>query len=227
AAGASIIDIGGMSSRPGAEVISVEEELKRVLPKIEAIVQDFPNVIISVDTVQSEVAKATVAAGARIVNDISAGSIDPKMYATVADLDVPYILMHMQGTPKSMQLQPHYEDVKQEVLDFLIREVGKLKALDIKDIIIDPGFGFGKSLEDNYALLRHLHLFQILECPILAGVSRKSMIYKYLDIPVEEALNATSVLNLVALQQGARILRVHDVQEAMQTIRLWEMLESV
>ena len=225
--GASIIDIGGMSSRPGAELIAVEEELRRVLPIIESIVQHFPEAIISIDTIHANVAKEAVEAGASLINDISTGSLDQKMYETVATLNVPYILMHMKGTPKTMQQQAEYSDVKEEVLDFLIQEAGKLKALGIKDIIIDPGFGFGKQLENNYNLLKHMHLFKILECPILAGVSRKSMIYKYLKISAAEALNGTSVLNMIALQQGARILRVHDVKEAVQTIKLWEMLQRV
>jgi len=226
-AGTSIIDIGGMSSRPGAAIISVEEELQRVLPIIEKVIQQFPKCIISIDTVHAKVAKMAVEAGASIINDISAGSLDEALYATVADLKVPYILMHMKGSPKTMQLAPNYNDVKQEVLDFLIQEVGKLKALGVVDIIIDPGFGFGKKLEDNYDLLKNMHIFQILGLPVLAGISRKSMIYKYLDILPQEALNGTTALNMIALQQGASILRVHDVKEAMQSIRLWEMLEKV
>ncbi|MEN0049396.1 MAG: dihydropteroate synthase [Bacteroidota bacterium] len=225
--GATIIDVGGMSSRPGAEKISVEEELQRVLPIIEKIHRKFPETILSIDTVHAKTAKKLIAAGASIINDISAGSMDEAMYETVAQLNVPYILMHMQGNPKTMQIQPEYEDVKTEVLDFMIQEVGKLKALGVKDIIIDTGFGFGKRLEDNYDLLKHLHIFQILGVPVLAGLSRKSMIYKYLEIDAEQALNGTSALHMIALQQGASILRVHDVKEAVEVVRLWELLEKV
>ena len=225
--GATILDIGGMSSRPGATIISVEEELKRVLPVITAIIKEFPEAIISIDTVQSVVAKQAIEAGAAIVNDISAGKIDKAMYETVAQLGVPYILMHMQGKPKDMQADPIYEAVQLEVLDFFIAELGKLRTLGVKDVIIDPGFGFGKQLNHNYQLLKEMHIFKILEVPILAGLSRKSMIYKVLDCTPKEALNGTSVLNLVALQQGASILRVHDVKEAMETIRLFNYLETV
>ena len=222
--GATILDIGGMSSRPGAAIISVEEELKRVLPVLIAINKQFPTAILSIDTVQSVVAKAAIEAGAAIVNDISAGKIDSAMYETVAQLGVPYILMHMQGKPKDMQQEPTYEAVQLEVLDFLIAELGKLRALGVKDVIIDPGFGFGKHLSHNYQLLKEMHTFKILEVPILAGLSRKSMIYKVLDCTPQEALNGTTVLNLIALQQGAAILRVHDVKEAMETIRLFNYL---
>ncbi len=222
--GATILDIGGMSSRPGAAIISVEEELKRVLPVIDAIVKQFPEAILSIDTVQSVVAKAAIESGAALINDISAGKIDNDMYDTVAALGVPYILMHMQGTPNNMQKEPSYESVQLEVLDFLIAELGKLRALGVKDVIVDPGFGFGKQLNHNYQLLKELHIFKIMEVPILAGLSRKSMIYKVLECTPQEALNGTSVLNLVALQQGAAILRVHDVREAMETIRLFEYL---
>lgn len=225
--GASILDIGGMSSRPGAEVISVDTELQRVLPAIKNLHQAFPEAVLSIDTVHSEVAKQAVEAGASMVNDISAGSMDHALYKMVADLKVPYILMHMQHTPKTMQQQPTYENVVQEVLDFFIVEVGKLKALGIVDIILDPGFGFGKRVEDNYALLKKMSVFQILGLPILAGISRKSMICKVLKINPKDALNGTTALHIVALQQGARLLRAHDVKEAMQCIRLWEELEKV
>lgn len=226
AEGASILDIGGMSSRPGASLITVAEELERVIRPIEMILKKFPNTIISIDTVRSVVAKAAVEAGASIINDISAGQFDEKMYATVADLGVPYILMHMQGQPENMQENPTYKDIPLEVLDFFIQEVGQLRKLGVKDIIIDPGFGFGKSLSHNYQLLKLLHIFKILDVPILAGLSRKSMIYKALNSTAKEALNGTSVLNMVALQQGATILRVHDVKEAMETIRLFSLLND-
>ncbi|MEM1328649.1 MAG: dihydropteroate synthase [Bacteroidota bacterium] len=227
AEGASILDLGGMSSRPGAEVISVEEELQRVIVPIEAIQQRFPNAIISIDTVHARVAREAVAVGASLVNDISAGRLDEAMYTTVADLQVPYILMHMQGRPETMQDAPTYDDPVEEVLDFFIQEVGKLKALGVKDIVLDPGFGFGKRLEHNYLLLKKMHVFQILECPVLAGISRKSMIYKYLDLTPETALNGTTALHMIALQQGTSILRVHDVAAAVECIKLWQLLGSV
>lgn len=225
--GADIIDIGGMSSRPGARIISEEEELRRVLPAIVDSVEHFPEAIISIDTVRSRVAREAVAAGARLINDISAGSMDREMYQTVADLQAPYILMHMRGKPESMQREPQYEDVVQEILDFFIAEVGKLRALKVKDIIVDPGFGFGKTLAHNYQLLAKLHVFSMLELPVLTGISRKSMIYRLLRTTPEAALNGTTALHMIALQQGSRLLRVHDVREAKEVIRLWEQLEAV
>lgn len=221
--GATFIDIGGMSSRPGAKIISTEEELNRVLPIIEKVLEKFPRTLVSIDTIHSEVASAAVAAGASIVNDISAGRIDATMYETVASLGTPYILMHMQGEPQQMQENPTYQDVSLEILDFFIQEIGKLRSLGVKDIIIDPGFGFGKTVEHNYELLKKLHVFKMLEVPILAGISRKSMICKVLKVNPEKALNGTTALHIVALQQGAKILRVHDVREAMECIRLFEM----
>lgn len=223
AQGASILDIGGMSSRPGAKIISVEEELRRVLPAIDQINREFPEAIISIDTIHARVAREAVAAGARIVNDISAGRLDPLLYPTLAELQVPYILMHMQRRPENMQKAPVYENVVQEVLDFLIKEVDTLRQLGLKDIVIDPGFGFGKSVEHNYEILRSLHVFKILDVPILAGVSRKSMICKPLKINPEKALNGTTALHVIALQQGAKILRVHDVAPAMEVIKLWQL----
>lgn len=225
--GAAILDIGGMSSRPGAEIISVEEELQRVLPAIEALHQAFPEAILSIDTIRGRVAEEAVGAGAAIVNDISAGAFDESMYPTVARLQVPYILMHMKGSPKTMQDNPDYEDVVQTVLDFFIAEVGKLRALDVHDIVLDPGFGFGKTVEHNYQLLKQMHLFKILDLPLLAGLSRKSMINKVLKTKPEHALNGTTALNMVALQQGAKILRVHDVRPAMEAVKLWQQLEMV
>lgn len=224
--GAAIIDIGGMSSRPGSEFIGVEEELQRVLPPIEAVASTFTEAIISIDTVRSQVARRAVEAGAAIVNDISAAAFDDAMYPTVAELGVPYILMHMQGSPKTMQRNPEYEDVVREVLDFIIAEVGKLRSLDVKDIVIDPGFGFGKTVEHNYQLLKQMHVFGLTELPILAGLSRKSMINKVLNTKPEDALNGTTALNMVALQQGAKILRVHDVRPAVETIKLWQQLNN-
>lgn len=224
--GAKIIDIGGMSSRPGAKIIDTPEELKRVIPAIEQIIKAFPDTIISIDTIRSEVAKVAIEAGASIINDISAGKLDTNFYQTVADLDVPYILMHMLGKPENMQDKPVYEDITLTILDFFIKEVGKLRKLGVKDIILDPGFGFGKTIDHNYQLLQKMHTFQILDLPILAGISRKSMIYKLLGTTPQAALNGTTALNMVALQQGAKILRVHDVQEAVETINLYLQLEK-
>ena len=225
-AGAMIIDVGGMSSRPGAEIINVSEELSRVIPIIKQIKEHFPTIIISIDTVRSEVARQSVAAGASIINDISAGSIDDQMFETVAELNVPYILMHMQGKPENMQQHPDYQDVTKNVLDFFIEKIGELRALGVKDIILDPGFGFGKTIQHNYQLLQNFAIFKILDLSLLAGISRKSMIYKVLGSTPEEALNGTTVLNTLALERGAKILRVHDVKEAKETITLWKQLNQ-
>ncbi len=224
--GATIIDVGGMSSRPGAEIVEEGAEIKRVIPSIESILREFPDLIISIDTIRSRIAREAVEAGACIVNDISAGKFDKLMYQTVAGLEVPYILMHMLGKPRDMQVNPVYGNVVQDILDFFIGELGKLRGLGIKDIILDPGFGFGKSVVHNYKLLNNLHVFKMLEYPILTGISRKSMICKVLKVNPEKALNGTTALHMIALQQGSKILRVHDVKEAMQVIKLWEMLES-
>jgi len=225
--GAQIIDIGGMSSRPGADLIDVQEELDRVLPAIETIIKHYPDTVISIDTIRSAVAKQAVSSGACIINDISAGKFDDQLFRTVAQLKVPYILMHMQGQPKNMQTNPNYKDIALEVLDFMIEKVGQLRALGVKDICIDPGFGFGKSLEHNYQLLKKMHIFKILELPILCGLSRKSMIYKLLNTTPDKALNGTSALHMVALQEGAKILRVHDVQEAFEVVQLWQTLDKI
>lgn len=224
--GVDILDIGGVSTRPGAESVGLEEELGRVIPLIQNIKSAFPDCFISIDTYQSEVATAAVKAGAAIINDVSAGRMDDRMYDAVADLNVPYILMHMQGTPKDMQTSPAYDNIGLEVLDFFITEIDKLRQRKVKDIIIDPGFGFGKTLAHNYELMNCVHAFRFLECPVLVGVSRKSMIYKALDITPENALNGTTALNMKALMEGAKILRVHDVQEAVETIKLFELLED-
>jgi dihydropteroate synthase len=224
--GAQILDVGGMSSRPGATIITAQEEVQRIAPVVEALVKHFPNAIVSVDTVYGHTARVSQGLGAGIINDVSAGRLDATMYPTVAELGLPYILMHMQGQPGTMQANPEYTDVVTEVLDFFIAEVGKLRALGVKDIVLDPGFGFGKTIAHNYQLLKNMHVFQIIDAPVLAGLSRKSMIYKLLKTKPEEALNGTSVLHLVALQQGAKLLRVHDVKPAMEVIKLWEMLEN-
>jgi dihydropteroate synthase len=224
--GAQILDIGGMSSRPGASIISAEEEVQRITPVIDALAKRFPEAILSLDTIYGHSARAGAELGVGLINDISAGRLDANMYPTVAELGLPYVLMHMQGQPGSMQKNPTYNDVITEVLDFFIAEVGKLRALGVKDIVLDPGFGFGKNLAHNYTLLKNLQVFQILDAPVLAGLSRKSMIYRLLEIEPEAALNGTTALHMVALQHGAKILRVHDVKPAAEVIRLWEMLEN-
>jgi dihydropteroate synthase len=222
--GATILDLGGASSRPGAAEVQEQEELQRVIPAIETILKNFPNTILSVDTWRAGVAREALNAGASIVNDISAGKLDEDLLQTVADFGVPYVLMHMQGIPGTMQQQPHYEDVVTEVLDFFIQKIVLLRGLGVQDIILDPGFGFGKTVEHNFSLLKNLHVFQnVLNLPVLAGISRKSMICKPLGIKPAEALNGTTALHVVALQQGARILRVHDVREAVEVIQLWEL----
>ena len=224
--GAAIIDIGGMSSRPGAEIVSVEEELKRVLPIIKKIKQHFPNVVMSIDTVQGVVAQAAIDAGASIINDISAWTIDPSILDVALKNGVPYILMHMQGKPATMQDQPNYQDVTLEVLDFLIEKSTFLRKQGLKDIIIDPGFGFGKSLAQNYELINKLHVFKMLEIPLLVGFSRKSMIYKVLDLESKDSLAGTIALNWMALEQGAKILRVHDVKEAVSIIKIFNAVQA-
>ncbi len=224
--GADILDIGGMSSRPGAEVISVEEERQRVIPIIKAISKEFPEAVISIDTVRSQIAKEAVESGAAIVNDISAGSLDKGMYETVGALKVPYVLMHMKGRPETMQDRPDYDDPVLEITDFFIRETEKLRQFGVHDIVLDPGFGFGKRVEDNYQILKRFKDFSILDYPLLAGVSRKSMIYKPLGITPQEALNGTTALHMVALQNGASILRVHDVKEAVECLRIYNLLNE-
>ena len=224
--GADIIDIGGQSTRPGSERISVKEELQRVLSAIETILKNFPETIISVDTYQAIVAEECVRSGAAIINDISAGNMDSDMIPTVAKLQVPYICMHMKGTPQDMQEHPSYENVTKEVLDFFIQKTDACRRAGINDVIIDPGFGFGKTIAHNFRLLKQLSAFAMLDKPIMAGLSRKSTIYKTLGITAGEALNGTSVLNTLALQNGANILRVHDVKEAKEVIKLYEQYEQ-
>ncbi|MBP8114616.1 MAG: dihydropteroate synthase [Chitinophagaceae bacterium] len=218
--GATILDIGGQSTRPGSEKLDADVELKRVIAPIEAIYTNFPEAFISIDTYFSLVAKEAVAAGASFVNDISAGSIDSEMISTVASLNVPYVLMHMQGTPQTMQQKSVYENVTKEILDFFIQKTDELKKAGIKDIVIDLGFGFGKTIQHNFELLRNLSVFKMLNSPILLGISRKSFIYKTLNISVEDSLNGTTALHSTGLLNGACILRVHDVKEAVETINL-------
>lgn len=218
--GANMIDIGGYSSRPGADDVPADEEIKRLLPAIQITLEEWQDAIISIDTFRANVAQQAINAGAHIINDISGGEMDPDMFDTVARLHVPYILMHMQGTPRDMQDNPQYQDVMCDVFRSLGQRVEKLHEMGVADIIIDPGFGFGKTIEQNYQILNRLHEFQLLECPIMVGVSRKSMIYKPLGCTPQQALNGTTVLNTIALMHGATILRVHDVKEAVETVRL-------
>lgn len=223
--GAQIIDIGAYSSRPGAKNISEKDELKRLIPVLELVIKDFPNAIVSVDTFRSGIAEIVVNNfGVSMINDISGGSLDKNMFNTIAKLNVPYVLMHMRGTPQTMQNFTNYKDIIDEILDYFVRKTNSLKKLGVKDIIIDPGFGFSKTLEQNYELLNNLKSLKILNLPVLVGISRKSMIYKLLNIKPEEALNGTSVLNTIAIQKSADILRVHDVKEAVETIKLWNYL---
>lgn len=222
--GATILDIGGASTKPGSDIIDSSEELKRVIPVIEAIAKRFPDTWLSADTYNSQTAKEAVHAGASIINDVSSGRIDKNMIATVATLQVPYIAMHMQGTPATMQQKPQYNNVTQEILDDLRTTCDTCTTAGIKDIIIDPGFGFGKTLEHNYELLSNMHTLRMLGKPILAGLSRKGMIWRALNSSPEEALNGTTALNMVALQQGANILRVHDVKEAVEVVKLFQYL---
>ncbi|HEY8661710.1 MAG TPA: dihydropteroate synthase [Hanamia sp.] len=220
--GADIIDIGAQSTRPGSRRILAEDELEKLIPAIEMLVNLFPGIIISIDTYHAIVAKESVSAGAAMVNDISAGEMDKNMLATVASLEVPYICMHMKGVPETMQQQAYYNDVTKEVLDFFIKKTEECRLAGINDVIIDPGFGFGKSISQNLSLLKNFSVFKMLDKPILAGLSRKSTVYKTLQIPVEDSLNGTTVLHTIALQHGASILRVHDVKEAKEAITLWE-----
>jgi len=218
--GASIIDIGAQSSRPGVTQISSKEELKKILPTIKLLKSKFKNIIISVDTFWSNTAKQSVLKGANIINDISAGEIDKNMLRTIAKLNVPYIMMHMKGTPEIMQDNPQYNNVTLEIINFFKHKISNLSKLGFNKIIIDPGFGFGKTMQHNYQLLNNLTQFKNLKKPILVGASRKSMIYKLLDIETDKALNGTSIINTIALQNGANILRVHDVKEAIECIKI-------
>lgn len=224
--GSTIIDIGGYSSRPGAKNISEEEELKRIIVPIKEIRKQFPETIISVDTFRAEVARAAISEGASIINDISGGTLDTQMFKTVAELNVPYVLSHIQGTPQDMQQNPNYEDILSELMLYFTKKIVELTTLGVQDIIIDPGFGFGKNLEHNYSILQKLEQFNILGHPILIGLSRKSMIYNFLEVTAEEALNGTSVLNFWALLKGSNILRVHDPNEAHQCVQLMQQLKK-
>lgn len=223
--GATILDIGGYSTRPGATEVEEQEEADRVAPVIEAIVKHFPDAIVSVDTFRASVAEASVQAGAVMVNDVSGGA-DERMFETVSRLDVPYILMHSKGTPQTMTQLTQYTDMLSEMLTFFITRLHMLRKSGIKDVILDVGFGFAKTIEQNYFLLKNLEHFHILELPMLVGISRKSMIYKRLNITPEESLNGTTVLNTLALSKGAQLLRVHDVKEAVDSVKLYNLMAS-
>jgi dihydropteroate synthase len=225
--GATFIDLGAASSRPGSPLISSKEEQDRLIPILRAVVKAFPDALFSTDTYRADTAMAALNEGAAMINDISGGQIDPNMFATIASYQVPYVLMHMQGTPGNMQTNPVYTDLIREVSGFFAEHTSKLKEMGVHDIIIDPGFGFGKTLEHNYQLLSQLDYFQFIGYPILAGVSRKSMINRVLHTSPEQALNGTTVLNTIALLKGATILRVHDVKEAMEAIKIFNIYEDV
>lgn len=220
--GADMVDIGAYSTRPGAEDVTPEEELRRLLPAISIVREEWPEAVISVDTFRAEVARCAIEAGADMINDISGGEMDKEMFSAIADLHVPYVLMHMQGTPQDMQRAPHYENLMCEVFRSLGERVELLHEMGVADVIIDPGFGFGKTLEQNYEMMARLGEFRLLECPILVGISRKSMIYRLLDSTPEQSLNGTTALNTIALMNGADILRVHDVKEAVEAVNIYQ-----
>lgn len=225
--GAAIIDIGAYSSRSNADNVSVREEMERLRMGLKILFEIQPDAVVSVDTFRADVARMCVEEyGVAIINDIAAGEMDANMFHTVAALNVPYIMMHMQGTPQSMQQHPHYDNLLKEVFLYFARKVQQLRDLGVKDIILDPGFGFGKTMEHNYELLSHLEEFRIFELPLLVGVSRKSMIYRLLDITPQEALNGTTVLDTICLLKGADILRVHDVKEAVETVRIVQAMRN-
>ena len=220
--GATFIDIGAYSSKPNSEFVSEEEERNRILPVVQGILNQFPDALLSIDTFRSGIAAVCIENGAAIINDISAGNLDEKMMEVVAKHNVPYIMMHLRGTPQTMQSQTNYENIIKEMLFYFSEKVNKARSLGINDLIIDPGFGFAKTLEQNYEVLQNFECFKILDLPILAGISRKSMVYKPLGLTANEALNGTTVLNTIAVSKGANILRVHDVKEAVECVTLFE-----
>jgi len=220
--GATFIDIGAYSSKPNAEFVSEEEERNRILPVVQGILKKFPDALLSIDTFRSRIAAVCIESGAAIINDISAGNLDEKMMEVIAKHNVPYIMMHLRGTPQTMQTMTNYENIIKEMLFYFSEKVSKARSLGINDLIVDPGFGFAKTLEQNYEVLQNLELFQMLDLPLLAGISRKSMVYKPLGLTANEALNGTTVLNTIALTKGANILRVHDVKEALECVTLYE-----
>jgi dihydropteroate synthase len=222
--GATFVDVGAYSSKPNASEVSEKEEENRLLPIVELLIKNFPNLILSIDTFRSRIAEKAVQNGAAIINDISAGRFDKNMMQTVGELQVPYIMMHLKGNPKTMQSLANYEDCTKEVYYYFSEKIQEARSYKINDLIIDPGFGFAKTINHNYEILQNLELFQNLELPVLAGISRKSMIYKALEISANESLNGTTVLNTIALQKGAKILRVHDVKEAVECVKLLQFL---
>jgi len=222
--GATIIDVGGMSSRPGAPIVDPEEELNRILPVVKQLLKTFPETLISVDTFQAKVAHPVLDLGVHIINDISGGHLDSELWKIVGRYNAPYVLMHMQGKPETMQTAPTYNDVVKDLLDYFDQRIEQARATGIKQLIIDPGFGFGKTVEQNYKLLNHLSTFHFFDLPLLIGLSRKSMIYKVLETTPEHALNGTTALHMIALQQGTKILRVHDVKEAVETCKLYNYI---
>ncbi|WP_264523617.1 dihydropteroate synthase [Flavobacterium sp. N502536] len=222
--GASFIDIGAYSSKPSAEFVTEQEEIERIVPAIELILKHFPETLLSIDTFRAAVAKASIESGAAIINDIAAGELDDKMFEVIAHYNVPYIMMHMRGNPQTMQSLTQYDDIVKEMLFYFSEKVKKARSLGINDLILDPGFGFAKTTEQNFEVLQKAELFNLLELPVLAGVSRKSMIYKTLNNTASEALNGTTVLNTIALTKGAKILRVHDVKEAVECVTLFNKL---
>tara|TARA_B100000524_G_scaffold81320_1_gene37245 strand:- start:64 stop:888 length:825 start_codon:yes stop_codon:yes gene_type:complete len=224
--GADIIDVGGYSSRPGAHKISIDEELNRVIPVIKLISKKFPKIIISIDTFRSLVAKKAIDCGAHIINDISGGNLDINMFKTVSKLNVPYILMHMRGNPSNMMSKTHYKSISKELIEYFKVRISMAKSEGINDIIIDPGFGFSKTIEQNYELMNNLHKLKIFKIPIMVGVSRKSMVYKTLNISPEMALNGSTILHTISILNGANILRVHDVLEAVECVKIMSNLNS-
>ena len=224
--GAAIIDIGGYSTKPGGKNVTIDEEIRRTIPYIEKIVDTFPDINISIDTFRGKVAALALDAGAGMINDVSAWNMDKEMFETIKKYNVPYVLMHMKGEPKNMQDNPRYENVTKEVIKFLSNKINKLNSNGINDVVIDPGFGFGKTNSDNYKLLKNMEFLKVLKAPILAGISRKSMIYKTLKINKLDSINGTTALNMFALSKGAKILRVHDVKQAMECIYLSEQINS-
>lgn len=222
--GATFIDIGAYSSKPNAEFVSQEEELIRIIPVVKAILKEFPDALLSVDTFRSTVAQECLNNGAAMINDISAGSLDEKMMEVISKYNITYIMMHLRGTPQTMQSQTNYDNLIKEMITYFSDKVNKARSLGINDLIIDPGFGFSKTTDQNFEILSNLELFKMLDLPILTGISRKSMIYKTLDTTPEEALNGTTVLNTIAITKGANIIRVHDVKEALECIKLCEKL---
>jgi dihydropteroate synthase len=224
--GATFIDLGGQSSKPKAEIVTVDEELHRVVPVVNLILKHFPKVLLSIDTFNSKVAQTCIENGAALINDISAGSLDENMFETIVKLQVPYIMMHMKGTPQTMQSMATYDDLLKEILFYFSERIAKARNIGINDLIVDPGFGFAKTIAQNFELLNKVDLLQILELPILVGISRKSMIYKTLEINPEEALNGTTTLNTIALTKGVNLLRVHDVKEAVECVKLYNQFRK-